>query len=159
MKTVNIELSRIQNNTGQVPGLPPNPRITNPVKLAKLVESIKQDPEMLQLRGLLVYPIEQGEYITIGGNMRLQALKKLGYQDCPCIIIPKETPVDKLRNYIIKDNGDFGDWDYNALLASWDTSELQEWAIEIPTFEETLAPPRKETCGVEYCQGFNRKSV
>lgn len=135
MNTTNIPITRIENNTGQVPGLPPNPRITNPAKLDKLVESIKQDPEMLQLRGLLVYPIEGGKYITIGGNMRLQALNRLGYTDVPCIIIPQDTPVDKLRNYIIKDNGDFGDWDYQALTASWDTLELQEWAIDIPEFE------------------------
>lgn len=56
MTTKNIPISQIENNTGQVEGLPGNPRITNPVKLDKLVESIKQDPEMLQLRGLLVYP-------------------------------------------------------------------------------------------------------
>ena len=54
MTTKNIPISQIENNTGQVEGLPGNPRITNPVKLDKLVESIKQDPEMLQLRGLLV---------------------------------------------------------------------------------------------------------
>ena len=126
---------RIEDNMGQVPGLPPNPRNTNPAKLDKLVESIKQDPEMLQLRGLLVYPIDDEKYITIGGNMRLQALNRLGITDVPCIIIPKDTPVDKLRNYIIKDNGDFGDWDYQALLASWDMTELQEWAIDVPEFE------------------------
>lgn len=129
-----IPISQIENNTGQVDGLPPNPRITNTEKLNKLVESIRQDPEMLELRGLLVYPVDGGKYITIGGNMRLQALKLLNYVDVPCIIIPKETPVEKLRNYIIKDNGDFGDWDYQALLASWDSVELQEWAIEIPDF-------------------------
>ena len=67
--------------------------------------------------------------------MRLQALNRLGITDVPCIIIPKDTPVDKLRNYIIKDNGDFGDWDYQALLASWDMTELQEWAIDVPEFE------------------------
>lgn len=55
MTTKNIPISQIENNTGQVEGLPGNPRITNPVKLDKLVESIKQDPEMLQLRGLLVF--------------------------------------------------------------------------------------------------------
>lgn len=136
---------RIENNTGQVPGLPPNPRITNPAKLDKLVESIKQDPEMLQLRGLLVYPIEDGKYITIGRNMRLQALKRLGFDDVPCIIIPQETPVEKLRNYIIKDNGDFGDWDYKALLDGWDAVELQEWAIDIPQFEEQ--PQEKKRAG------------
>lgn len=55
MTTRNIPIIQIENNTGQVPGLPPNPRITNPVKLDKLIESIKQDPEMLDLRGLLVF--------------------------------------------------------------------------------------------------------
>lgn len=60
MTTKNIPISQIENNTGQVEGLPGNPRITNPVKLDKLVESIKQDPEMLQLRGLLVYPFADG---------------------------------------------------------------------------------------------------
>ena len=58
MTTINIPIMQIENNMGQVPGLPPNPRNTNPAKLDKLVESIKQDPEMLQLRGLLVYPID-----------------------------------------------------------------------------------------------------
>ena len=62
MTTKNIPISQIENNTGQVEGLPGNPRITNPVKLDKLVESIKQDPEMLQLRGLLVYPFADGRY-------------------------------------------------------------------------------------------------
>lgn len=84
---------RIENNTGQVPGLPPNPRITNPAKLDKLVESIKQDPEMLQLRGLLVYPIEDGKYITIGGNMRLQALKRLGFDVSHVSLSPRKRPL------------------------------------------------------------------
>lgn len=159
---------RIENNTGQVPGLPPNPRITNPAKLDKLVESIKQDPEMLQLRGLLVYPIEDGKYITIGGNMRLQALKRLGFDDVPCIIIPKETPVEKLRNYIIKDNGDFGDWDYKALLDGWDAVELQEWAIDIPQFEEqpqekkragwnSASNSQESVCDLKDCIGWHPK--
>ena len=143
MTTKNIPIIQIENNTGQVDGLPPNPRLTNPVKLEKLVESIRQDPEMLELRGLLVYPIEGGKYITIGGNMRLQALKRLGYSECPCIIIPKETPVDKLRNYIVKDNGDFGDWDYKALLAEWDSVELEGWAIDIPDFEDEETKKKK----------------
>lgn len=143
MTTRNIPIIQIENNTGQVPGLPPNPRITNPVKLDKLIESIKQDPEMLDLRGLLVYPIDGGKYITIGGNMRLQALKRLNYTECPCIIIPKDTPVDKLRNYIVKDNGDFGDWDYKALLAEWDAIELDGWAIDIPEFEDEETKKKK----------------
>lgn len=76
--------------------------------------------------------------------MRLQALKRLGFDDVPCIIIPQETPVEKLRNYIIKDNGDFGDWDYKALLDGWDAVELQEWAIDIPQFEEQPQEKKRE---------------
>lgn len=143
MTTKNIPISQIENNTGQVEGLPGNPRITNPVKLDKLVESIKQDPEMLQLRGLLVYPFADGKYVTIGGNMRLQALKRLNYTECPCIVIPKETPVGKLRNYIVKDNGDFGDWDYKALLAEWDAAELESWAIDVQPFEDEETKEKK----------------
>ena len=143
MTTKNIPISQIENNTGQVEGLPGNPRITNPVKLDKLVESIKQDPEMLQLRGLLVYPFADDKYITIGGNMRLQALKRLNYTECPCIVIPKETPVAKLRNYIVKDNGDFGDWDYKALLAEWDAAELESWAIDVQPFEDEETKEKK----------------
>lgn len=145
MTTKNIPISQIENNTGQVEGLPGNPRLTIPEKLDKLVDSIRQDPEMLQLRGLLVYPIQGGKYITIGGNMRLQALKRLGYTECPCIIIPKETPVDKLRNYIIKDNGDFGDWDYKALLAEWDVEELDSWAIDVPEMEDEETKKKKRS--------------
>lgn len=143
MTTKNIPISQIENNTGQVEGLPGNPRITNPVKLDKLVESIKQDPEMLQLRGLLVYPFADDKYITIGGNMRLQALKRLNYTECPCIVIPKDTPVAKLRNYIVKDNGDFGDWDYKALLAEWDAAELESWAIDVQPFENEETKEKK----------------
>ena len=143
MTTKNIPISQIENNTGQVEGLPGNPRITNPVKLDKLVESIKHDPEMLQLRGLLVYPFADDKYITIGGNMRLQALKRLNYTECPCIVIPKETPVSKLRNYIVKDNGDFGDWDYKALLAEWDAAELESWAIDVQPFEDEETKEKK----------------
>lgn len=168
MKTINIPISSIENNTGQVDGLPPNPRLQNEAKLEKLMTSIQQDPELLQLRGLLVYPIEKNKYITIGGNMRLQALKRLGFVDVPCVVIPQHTPIDKLRNYIIKDNGDFGDWDYQALLSSWDTIELQEWAIDIPELwlpqEEqkragwnTSKDSKESLCDLKDCISWHKK--
>ena len=105
---------------------------------------------MLQLRGLLVYPFADGKYVTIGGNMRLQALKRLNYTECPWIVIPKETPVGKLRNYIVKDNGDFGDWDYKTLLAEWDAAKLESWAIDVQPFEDEET--RKETRRMELRQ-------
>lgn len=119
MKTIDIPISLIEENTGQLAGLPANPR--------------KIDPEMLDFRGLLLYPIGD-KYLTIGGNMRLAALKALGYKTCPCVVIPKDTPVSKLRNYIIKDNSEFGEWEYSKLLEQWDSLELEEWAVNIPDF-------------------------
>lgn len=143
MEIINIPINQIENNTGQVPDLPCNPRITNPVKLNKLVESIRQDPEMLRLRGLMVYPLDDGRFITIGGNMRLQALKRLGYRECPCVVVPRNTPNEKLRRYIVKDNSSFGDWDFDALQSEWGMAELDNWAIDIPDFD-VLSDCQKE---------------
>lgn len=133
MKIIDIPISLIEENTGQLAGLPANPRKIDRANLNKLVQSIKQDPEMLDFRCLLLYPIGD-KYLTIGGNMRLAALKALGYEKCPCIIIPKDTPISKLRNYIIKDNSEFGEWEYSKLLEQWDSLELEEWAVNIPDF-------------------------
>lgn len=133
MRTTDIPISLIEENTGQLAGLPANPRKIDQTSLNKLIQSIKQDPEMLDFRGLLLYPIGE-KYLTIGGNMRLAALKALGYKMCPCVVIPKDTPVNKLRNYIIKDNSGFGEWDYSILLEQWDSLELEEWAVDVPDF-------------------------
>lgn len=133
MKIIDIPISLIEENTGQLAGLPANPRKIDRANLNKLVQSIKQDPEMLGFRCLLLYPIGD-KYLTIGGNMRLAALKALGYKTCPCVVISKDTPVSKLRNYIIKDNSEFGEWEYSKLLEQWDSLELEEWAVNIPDF-------------------------
>jgi hypothetical protein len=103
------------------------------------MNSILQDQELLELRALLVYPYK-GKYVTIGGNMRLKALRQLKFTEAPCIIIPPETPTRKLKNYIVKDNGSFGDWDIDALLADYNRRELEEWAIDV----NQLLAERKE---------------
>ena len=96
MQAKNIPLSKIQPNTGQVEGLPKNPRILRDERFAALKKSIEDDPEMLDLRELLVYPIDGGKYVVIGGNMRLRVLQDLKAKDAPCKVIPKDTPVAKL---------------------------------------------------------------
>lgn len=137
---INIPLSEIDGNTGQIPGVPPNPRRFRPARMRRLIRSIEQDPEMLELRAILVYPHE-GRYIAIGGNMRTEALKSLGYAEAPCVVIPSDTPASKLKRYIIKDNSGFGEWDHTMLTDFWEKSDLDAWCVDIPqpTEEEVKA--------------------
>lgn len=130
-----IPLSRIQPNEGQLPGLPKNPREIHDPKYEKLKADIEAYPELLELRGLMVYPLEDGNYITIGGNMRLRALNELGYTEAPCVVIPVDTPVERLKAYVILDNGDFGRWDWDALANEWNEEELIDWGVDLPIKE------------------------
>ena len=77
-----LPIAQLEENKGQIDGLPANPRNIQPDKLAKLKRSILDNPEMLQLRGILVYP-HGDKYIVIGGNMRLRAMVELGMTSAP----------------------------------------------------------------------------
>ena len=132
MITTNIPLSQLEPNRGQVDGLPKNPRILRDERFAALKKSIEDDPEMLDLRELLVYPIEGGQYVVIGGNMRLRVLQDLKAESAPCKVIPAETRVEKLRAYATKDNVGFGEWDWDQLANEWDAIELEEWGLTLP---------------------------
>ena len=114
-----IPLSQIVGNRGQLKGLPKNPRVIKDDKFAKLVASIREQPDMLYLRELLVYPFKD-KYIVIGGNMRHKAMKELGVADAPCKVIPAGTPVDKLCQILLKDNSSYGEWDTQALAFDFD---------------------------------------
>lgn len=130
-----IKLSKLVENKGQIEGLPANPRFIKDDKYAKLKKSLEDDPEMLELRELLVYPLDN-KFVVIGGNMRLKALRELGVAECPCKVIPKETPIAKLRAYTIKDNNSFGEYDIDMLLRDWSDDELLEWGCDLPDIEE-----------------------
>lgn len=130
-----IKLSELQPNEGQIAGLPANPRTIQPDKLAKLKKSILDNPEMLQLRGILVYP-HGDKYIVIGGNMRLRAMIELGMTSAPCVVIPESVTPDKLRAYTILDNSSMGEWDWQALQLEWDTAQLSDWGIDLPDFTD-----------------------
>ena len=132
MITTNIPLSQLEPNRGQVEGLPKNPRILRDERFKALKKSIEDDPEMLELRELLVYPTEGGQYVVIGGNMRLRVLQDLKAETAPCKVIPAETPVEKLKAYATKDNVGFGDWDWDALANEWDGEQLADWGLDIP---------------------------
>lgn len=133
-QSVIIPLPQLVPNKGQISGVPANPRTINVIKYKKLKESIEEDPEMLSLRELLVYFYE-GKYVVIGGNMRYRAVKELGYKDVPCKIIPQDTPKDKLRREALKDNNNYGEWNYEELANLWDRDELERCAIDLPPMD------------------------
>lgn len=130
-----LPLSKLVGNTGQIEGLPKNPRIIRDEKFAKLKKSIEDDPEMLELRELLVYP-HGDRYVVIGGNMRLRAMIECGHREAPCKVLDKSTPVAKLRAYATKDNVPFGEFDWDALANEWDAAELSDWGLDLPVAKD-----------------------
>lgn len=144
-----IKLSKIVENKGQIEGLPRNPRQIKDEKYKLLKKSIEDDPEMLELRELLVYPHNK-KFVVIGGNMRLKVLRELGVEECPCKVIPAETPVEKLRAYTIKDNNSFGDYDFDLLGNDWEVDELLDWGCDLPDI--TIEEETKEAVEDEYSE-------
>ncbi len=139
MQTQLIKISKLKTNTGQIDGLPKNPRLIKDDKYRKLVQSLKDDPEMLELRELIVYP-NDNVFVVIGGNMRLKALSELGYKEIPCKVLPKDTSIEKLKAYTIKDNIGYGEHEWDSLRDQWDVDQLDEWGLDIPG----IAGPEEE---------------
>lgn len=135
-KLTMLPLSQIELNDGQLDGLPKNPRTIKKAKYEKLKNNIQQYPEMLAWRSLLVYPLDSGKYIIIGGNMRYRAMSELGHKEAPVFIIPKETPVERLQAYTIIDNNGFGEWDWDLLANEWPDDMLDDWGLDVPTAKE-----------------------
>jgi DNA modification methylase len=122
MKIDKIKLSEIKPNLN-------NPRNIKDEKFAKLVQSIKDFPEMLELRPIIV----NDDMVVLGGNMRLKACKEAGLKEVP-VIKASDLSEQQQKEFIIKDNVGFGDWDWDMLANEWDTDELQTWGLDIPEF-------------------------
>ena len=135
LKSQNIELSKLEVNKGQIEGLPKNPRHIKSEKYEKLKKSIQDNPEMLGMREVLVFP-HGSKFVIIGGNMRFQACKELQFVTVPCKILSKDTTAEQLRAITIKDNIGFGEHDWDLLANEWDSVELDEWGLEVPNFEQ-----------------------
>ena len=129
-----ISINKLKNNTGQIMGLPKNPRLLKDDKFKKLVKSIKDDPEMLQLREVIAYNLNS-ELIVIAGNMRLGACKELGIKEIPVKILPQDTSVEKLKAYTIKDNLGYGEWSWDDIANEWDMEQLEGWGLDLPVFD------------------------
>ena len=95
---VTIALGLLEPNEGQLEGLPANPRKISESKMDLLKANLQQYPEMLSMRGLLVYPLDNGHYIIIGGNMRHRAMTELGYDSAPCIVKVRPRTAKRLQS-------------------------------------------------------------
>jgi len=123
MNAIRISIKDIKSN-------PNNPRIIKDDKFKKLVQSIIDFPRMLEIRPIVV----NDEMVVLGGNMRLKACKEAGLKEIPVIKASDLTP-EQQREFIIKDNVGFGEWDWAMLANEWDSDELQDWGLDIPGFE------------------------
>ncbi len=123
MEVKEVKIGLIKSN-------PNNPRIIKDEKFAKLVESIKSFPEMLKLRPIVV----NEDMVVLGGNMRLKACKEAGLKLVP-IIKANDLTTEQQKEFIIKDNVGFGEWDYSMLANEWDVEQLTEWGLDIPDFK------------------------
>jgi DNA modification methylase len=110
---------------------PNNPRVIKDDKFKKLVQSLKDLPEMAQVRPIVV----NQDMIVLGGNMRLKAMKEAGWKEAPVAIVDWDE--DKQRQFIIKDNVGFGEWDWDMLANEWDAESLGEWGLDVPQMNET----------------------
>lgn len=122
MNIITTKLTDIKSN-------PNNPRIIKDDKFKKLVASIKEFPEMLSLRPIVV----NDDMIVLGGNMRLKACKEAGFKEVP-IIKASDLSEDQQKQFIIKDNVGFGEWDWDMLANEWDVEDLVEWGLDLPGF-------------------------
>ncbi len=121
-KSKKVSLNSIKLN-------PNNPRLIKDDKFKKLVQSIKDFPEMLDIRPIVV----NQDMIILGGNMRFRACKEAGIKEIPVIIT--DLAEDKQREFLIKDNTSGGEWDWDMLANEWDVEELENWGVEIPVFD------------------------
>ena len=108
---------------------PNNPRLIKDDKFKKLVQSIKDFPEMLNIRPIVV----NNDMIILGGNMRYRACKEAGIKEIPVIVT--DLSEDKQREFLIKDNVSGGEWDWDMIANEWDELELIEWGVDIPVFD------------------------
>ena len=110
---------------------PNNPRLIKDDKFKKLVKSIKDFPEMLDIRPIVV----NKDMIILGGNMRYKACKEAGLKEVPIIIT--DLTEEQQREFLIKDNTSGGEWDWNMIANEWDVEQLAEWGLDVPLDFET----------------------
>tara|TARA_R110000823_G_C15841875_1_gene491274 strand:+ start:253 stop:714 length:462 start_codon:yes stop_codon:yes gene_type:complete len=117
----------------EVKGNDNNPRIIKDVKFKKLVKSIKEFPEMLKLRPIVV----NSDMVVLGGNMRLKACKEAGLAEV-WILKADELTKEQEREFIVKDNVGFGEWDWDLLANEWNGQQVSDWGLTVVPFEDSI---------------------
>ena len=151
-----INIMCLELNEGQIVGIPKNPRYLKGEEHDKLKKSLKDSPELLQYKPLMVYAMEGGKFVVICGNMRLRICQELhnegveGFDALPCFELNKDVPIAKIKEYAIKDNVQAGNWDWEELAnGDWEVKDLQEWGVDCSFLTDTEPveemPERKET--------------
>ena len=112
---------------------PDNPRVIKDDKFRKLVKSIEEFPQMMELRPIII----DEKNIIQGGNMRYKALVELGYKEIPDNWVKqgKELTEEQWKEFVIKDNVGFGEWDYELLANDFNNEDLTEWGIDFPAYK------------------------
>ena len=134
INTIQIPLSKLVANNGQIDGIPKNPRFIRNERFEKLVKSIQDNPEFLGARELIVYK-HKDKYVVLCGNMRYRASKELNIDQLPCKVIPDTYTIEQIKAIIIKDNISFGSDDMEALANEWDVVDLVDWGYDYTNFE------------------------
>jgi ParB-like chromosome segregation protein Spo0J len=124
MESKLVKISEVRLN-------PNNPRQIKDDKFKNLVQSIKDFPEMLDIRPIVV----NNDMVILGGNMRFRACKEAGLKEVPVIVADNLTE-DQQREFLIKDNVSGGEWDWDLLANEWDAEELENWGLDVPKILE-----------------------
>ena len=116
---------------------PNNPRVIKNDKFKKLVSSIREFPQMLNLRPIVV----DDDMVVLGGNMRLRACREAGLTEVP-VLLASDLTEEQKKEFVIKDNSSFGEWDWDVLANEWDIEELVDWGLDIPAsyFDDDKEP-------------------
>ena len=128
---------------------PNNPRLIKDDKFKKLCQSLKDFPEMLELRPIVV----NRDHIILGGNMRYKAAKEIGLKEIP-VTIADLTP-EQEREFLIKDNTSGGEWDWEVLANEWDNEELESWGLDVPNWAQGINENSMDDEDVDIQEEFN----
>lgn len=130
-KTVRLKLTELHDNHGQIQGVPANPRFVRDKQYKRLLKSLREG----DLTGVMPIKVFQydGEWVVIGGNMRLRAMQELKIADVSCIVIPAGTNTETICKIAMIDNSTFGEWDFDMLANEWSELPLEDWGLEVPS--------------------------
>ena len=130
-------------NINEIKPNPNNPRIIKDDKFKKLVKSIQDFPQMLELRPIVI----DENNVVLGGNMRLKACIEAGLKDVP-VKQAKELTEEQKKEFIVKDNVGYGEWDWDDLANNWDEQLLTEWGLDIPNFDSNVLEAEEDDFAV-----------